>query len=62
VGDRWLEAPQGSFVLAPAGLTHDFQNRSAQRAGVLNLSVPGHFEASMPAIAQWFSEHPPPDA
>jgi mannose-6-phosphate isomerase-like protein (cupin superfamily) len=27
--DRWIEAPAGSFVLAPAGTTHDFENRSA---------------------------------
>jgi mannose-6-phosphate isomerase-like protein (cupin superfamily) len=62
LGDRWIDAPQGSFVLAPGGMTHDFQNRSAQRAGVLNLSVPGDFEAEMPAIAQWFAENPPKDA
>ena len=62
LGDRWIEAPQGSFVLAPGGTPHDFQNRSARRAGVLNVSVPGGFEASMPAIARWFAEHPPKDA
>ena len=62
LGDRWIEAPQGSFVLAPGGLTHDFQNRSACRAGVLNVSIPGNFEASMPAIARWFAENPPKDA
>src|SRR4029434_10138912 len=22
--DRWIDAPQGSFVLAPGGLIHDF--------------------------------------
>ncbi len=62
LGDRWIEAPQGSFVLAPGGLTHDFQNRSARRAGVLNVSIPGDFEAGMPAIARWFAENPPKDA
>ncbi|MGH8249755.1 MAG: cupin domain-containing protein [Steroidobacteraceae bacterium] len=62
IGDRWVDAPKGSFVLAPAGMTHDFQNRSAQRAGVLNVSVPGGFEDNMPAIAAWFAEHPPGDA
>src|SRR6266478_2638379 len=25
VGDRWVDAPKGSFVLAPPGVTHDFQ-------------------------------------
>ena len=62
LGDRWIDAPQGSFVLAPGGLSHDFQNRSAARAGVLNISVPGGFETDMPAIARWFAEHPPEDA
>jgi len=62
LGDRWIDAPQGSFVLAPGGLSHDFQNRSSARAGVLNVSVPGGFETDMPAIARWFAEHPPEDA
>jgi mannose-6-phosphate isomerase-like protein (cupin superfamily) len=62
VGRRWVDAPKGSFVLVPAGMTHDFQNRTSRRAGVLNLSFPGGFEKSMPAIAKWFLEHPPEDA
>ena len=62
LGDRWIDAPRGSFVLAPGGLSHDFQNRSSARAGVLNVSVPGGFETDMPAIARWFAEHPPEDA
>jgi mannose-6-phosphate isomerase-like protein (cupin superfamily) len=62
IGDRWVDAPRGSFVLVPGGLTHDFQNRSAQRAGILNFSIPGNFETEMPAIAEWFAEHPPKDA
>ena len=62
IGDRWVDAPQGSFVLAPGGTTHDFENRSDARAGVLNFSVPGDFEESMPGISQWFAEHPPGDA
>ena len=60
--DTWHEAPAGSFVLAPAGMTHDFQNRSDRRAGVLNLSIPGGFEQHMPGIAEWFRAHPPGDA
>lgn len=62
VGERWIDAPKGSFVLAPGGLTHDFENRSESRAGVLNLSIPGEFEKNMPAIADYFAEHPPGDA
>ena len=59
VGDRWIDAPKGSFVLAPGGTVHDFQNRSDQRAGALNISVPGPFEPQMPGIVEWFREHPP---
>ena len=59
IGDAWIDAPRGSFVLAPGGLTHDFENRSTARAGVLNFSIPGDFETHMPDIASWFAEHPP---
>jgi mannose-6-phosphate isomerase-like protein (cupin superfamily) len=62
IGDRWIDAPKGSFVLAPGAMRHDFQNRSANRAGVLNFSVPGDFEKDMPAIIKWFAENPPKDA
>lgn len=61
VGDEWVDAPAGSFVLVPGGVTHDFQNRSAGRAGLLNFS-PGPFEPQMEGIAAWFAEHPPSDA
>ena len=61
VSDRWVDAQPGSFVLIPGGTTHDFENRSRARAGVLNLSHPGVFELHMPAIADWFAEHPPGD-
>lgn len=59
LGDRWIEAPQGSFILAPAGMTHDFENRSDARAGALNFSFPGGFEKAMPAIAEWYRQNPP---
>ena len=40
-------------------MTHDFQNRSLERAGMLNISAPGGFERSMPAIVNWFAEYAP---
>lgn len=61
VGDRWIDATVGSFVLIPGGTTHDFENRSDAPAAVLNFS-PAAFEASMPAIADWFAVNPPGDA
>ncbi len=62
IGDQWREAREGSFVLAPGGTTHDFENRSSSQAAVLNFSIPGDFEKNMPAIAKWFAENPPEDA
>jgi mannose-6-phosphate isomerase-like protein (cupin superfamily) len=62
MGDHWVEAPKGSFVLVPGGVTHDFENRSQAPAGVLNFSYPGAFEQHMPSIVEWFAEHPAQDA
>ncbi len=59
IGEQWTDAPAGSFVLAPAGVVHDFENRGDQRAGVLNFYVGGEFENAMPGIAEWFSKNPP---
>jgi hypothetical protein len=54
VGGAWIDAPKGSLVIAPGGTAHDFENRTAARAGALNLSVPGDFEPHMEGIAEWF--------
>jgi mannose-6-phosphate isomerase-like protein (cupin superfamily) len=54
VGGKWLDAPKGSLVIAPGGTPHDFENRTAKRAGALNISVPGGFEPHMEGIAAWF--------
>ncbi|KFN49514.1 cupin domain-containing protein [Arenimonas composti] len=59
IGDTWIECPAGSFVLAPAGVTHDFRNGGAVRAGMLNLSAPGGFERNMGMIVDWFAKQPP---
>jgi quercetin dioxygenase-like cupin family protein len=61
VGEDWIDAPAGSFVLVPGGTTHDFENRSDSRAGILNFT-PCVFEPEMPGIAEWFAEHPPGNA
>ncbi len=62
LGDHWVEAKKGAFVLAPGGMKHDFENRTSKRAGVLNVSVPGGFEPHMQGIADWFRKRPPADA
>ena len=51
VGEEWIHATRGSFVLVPGGVTHDFENRGDVRAGVLSLSIPGPFEPHMPGIS-----------
>ncbi len=58
-GDQWVDAPAGSFVLIPGGVTHDFENRGDVRAGVLNFYTPGTFEEQMPMIADWYAKNPP---
>ncbi len=44
IGERWTHAPKGSFVLVSGGALHDFERRTGERAGLLNLSIPGDFE------------------
>ena len=61
VGEKWIDAAKGAFVLIPGGTTHDFENRGSVRAGLLNFSVPGPFEPAMPGIAEWFASNPPKD-
>jgi hypothetical protein len=63
VGDEWIEASTGSFVLLPGNVTHTFENRCPERAGTFNVSAPGNFEQRMPDIARWvrralFRGHP----
>jgi mannose-6-phosphate isomerase-like protein (cupin superfamily) len=54
VGDQHVDAAVGTFLRIPAGVTHDFENRTAHRAGALNVFIPGGFEVQMPAIVEWF--------
>ena len=56
VGDRWIDAPRGSFLFIPAGTTHDFANRTDRRMGLFNVFLPGGFEENMPNIVRWFEE------
>lgn len=57
-GDAWIDAPAGSFIRIPANVQHDFENRTDERAGLLNVFLPGGFEENMPAITKWFAENP----
>ena len=62
VNDEWVDAPAGSFVLVPGGVTHTFENRGDTQARALNISAPGDFEPRMAAIADWFVARHPDDA
>jgi mannose-6-phosphate isomerase-like protein (cupin superfamily) len=59
VGDRHVDAAAGTFLRIPAGVTHDFENRTGGRAGALNVFIPGGFESNMPAIVEWFRAQEP---
>ncbi len=62
VGGKWIDAPNGSLVIAPGNTPHDFENRTAKRAGMLNFSTPGGFEPHMKGIAAWFRERSAADS
>jgi mannose-6-phosphate isomerase-like protein (cupin superfamily) len=62
IGKKWIDAPKGSFVLIPGGVSHDFENRSQKRAGILSFNSGAGFEGEMPGISKWFAENPPGDA
>jgi mannose-6-phosphate isomerase-like protein (cupin superfamily) len=51
VGEDWIEAPQGTFLRIPAGVTHDFENRGEQPAAAFNMFMPGGFEKP---FREWF--------
>jgi mannose-6-phosphate isomerase-like protein (cupin superfamily) len=53
-GDQYVDAAAGTFLRIPAGVMHDFENRTAERAGVLNVFIPGGFEKNMPSIVEWY--------
>ena len=57
VGDRWLDASKGSFILIPENTRHDFKNQTDNKIGLLNIFIPGGFERNMPSIVKWFKEN-----
>jgi mannose-6-phosphate isomerase-like protein (cupin superfamily) len=57
VGERWIDAPAGSTIVIPAGVTHDFANRTDAPAALFNVFIPGGFEKNMPDIMKWYEEN-----
>jgi mannose-6-phosphate isomerase-like protein (cupin superfamily) len=62
VGDAWVDAPRGTFLRIPAGVIHDFENRTDHPATLFNVFTPGEFEHMMPDIVGWFSKQGVPDS
>lgn len=44
VGEEWIDAPAGTFLRIPEGVTHDFANRTDAPATAFNVFIPGGFE------------------
>jgi mannose-6-phosphate isomerase-like protein (cupin superfamily) len=44
VGETWVDAPRGTCLRVPAGVTHDFANRTDEPAVAFNVFIPGGFE------------------
>ncbi len=59
---EWHTVDAGTYIFIPGGVEHGFENRSAARAGFLNVNTPGGFESEMPEIVAWFAENPAGDA
>lgn len=55
LGETWTAYGPGAFIRAPAGVTHDFRNRGAAPARLLNIYIPGGFERDMQGIVAWFA-------
>jgi mannose-6-phosphate isomerase-like protein (cupin superfamily) len=54
VGEKWINASKGAFILVPENTMHDFANRTDSKTGLLNFFIPGGFERNMPSIVKWF--------
>jgi mannose-6-phosphate isomerase-like protein (cupin superfamily) len=44
IADREIDAPAGSYILAPPGIVHTFANTSDNPVRFLNVSSPGWLE------------------
>lgn len=58
IGEQWHVLAAGSFCMIPRGVLHDFRNESSAPIRLLNVFVPGPFEAMMPMIVDWYRDNP----
>lgn len=49
-----VDASKGTCIRIPANVSHDFENKTDKKTGILNFFMPGGFESNMPAIVRWF--------
>jgi mannose-6-phosphate isomerase-like protein (cupin superfamily) len=56
-GDKWTDAGRGTFVRIPRNTMHTFENRTDQKAAMLNFDVPGGFERDLPSMVKWFEDN-----
>jgi len=61
VGDEVVEAPAGSYVLAPPNVVHRFRNPSGSPARALNIHTPGGFVEYRRELAALRGEGTEPD-
>lgn len=58
IGETWHDLSAGSFCFTPRGVMHDFRNETTEPMCLLNVFLPGPFEQLMPAIVDWYRQHP----
>lgn len=56
LGDERIEAGPGTYAFVPTGTRHTFANASGERTGVLNIMVPGGFEAYLLEVSAHLRE------
>jgi mannose-6-phosphate isomerase-like protein (cupin superfamily) len=56
LADKWIEAEKGMFIRIARHTMHTFANRTNEKAGMLNIDIPGGFERDMPAMEAWFKQ------
>ena len=61
VGGEAFEASEGDLVLKPRAVPHAFWNPTDRPARILELIVPGGFEAYFAELGEIFSRPGPPD-
>jgi len=56
VGDEFLTASPGSYVLKPRGIPHAFWNAGPEAARIVEIIIPAGFEACLAELDQLFRE------